>query len=1043
MGHFFINRPVMAIVIAIVTVLGGVVALTRLPIAQFPEIVPPQIQVNTTYTGADAVTVEQSVATPLEQQINGVEHMLYVKSNNANDGTLSIEVTFDVGTNIDIANVLTQNRVSQAQPSLPVDVKQYGVNVEKSLSFPLMVVALYSPKADFDSSFLGNYSNININDELKRISGVGKVSIFGSADYAMRVWVKPDRLAKLGLTVSDLQRAIQTQNTVNPAGKMGGEPVPPGQEFTYAMRAQGRLIQSEDFESVVVRENPDGSVVRIKDIGRVELGTQTYDQRGRFNGKPAALVLVYQSPGSNALDVAKGVREAMQKVSPKFPSGVDYAIALDTTAPITEGIKEVLHTLFEAVVLVILVVFIFLQGWRATLIPLLTVPVALIGTFIFFPMLGFTINTLTLFALVLAIGLVVDDAIVVVEAVEHHIEKGLSPIEATRRAMTEVSGPVVAIALVLSAVFVPVAFMGGMTGRMFQQFAVTIAISVMISAFNALSLSPALCAIILRPKDKNRKGLVQKFYDLFNRGFGASTDKYVQWTTIFVRKLVIAGLLLGIVTLGAGGLGSAIKKGFVPEEDAGYFYVNVQLPAAASLQRTDAAARKVEKAIASTYGVEDVSTVGGYSLINQSSASYYAFFFVKLKNWEERNDPSLHAKALTDLLNQKLREIPEVNAVAFGPPAVPGIGNSGGFSFMVQDRGSSSPAELEKQTKAFIAEARKRPEIGSAFTLFRADVPQIFAKVDRDRVLKLGVPVEDLYRTLQVFLGSAYLSDFTRFGRQWKVYLGSEGEYRRDIVQLENFLVRNKEGKMVPMSALVEPEPVNGPEKTVRFNLYRSAEVMGSPAPGYSSGQALDALEDVAKKVLPSNFGYAFNAMSFQEKKAPSAVPTFALAILFVFLILAAQYESWSLPFAVMLATPTAVVGAMGGLMFRDLEFNLFAQIGLVMLIGLTAKNSILIVEFAELEYRKGQPLLESALTAARLRLRPILMTAFAFILGCIPLAISGGAGAASRQNMGTVIVFGALVATFAGIFFTPALFITVRKLFPLKESEKKEVKSP
>jgi len=794
------------------------------------------------------------------------------------------------------------------------------------------------------------------------------------------------------------------------------------------VRAQGRLLTAEEFGDVVVRSDPTGAQVRLKDVARIELGALNYNQRGRLNGKPAAIVAVYQIPGSNALEVAGGLKRVMEEQKARFPQDLDYLTSLDTTLAVSEGIVEIQHTLVEAMLLVILVVFIFLQSWRATLIPLLTVPVSLVGAFMLFPLLGFSINTLSLFGLILAIGLVVDDAIVVVEAVQHHIEHGLSPRDATVKAMQEVAGPVIAIALVLSAVFVPVAFVPGITGRMYQQFALTIAISVMISAINALTLSPALSALLLKPGSGSR-GPLGRFFAAFNRGFEAATARYVGWTGACVRKTARTLLALLVLTAGAGLFGWRLPAGFVPDEDQGYLFVNVQLPDAASMERTDAVCKRVEAILADTPGVADFNTVAGYSLISQSSATYNAFFFVSLDPWHERHTAETDFKAIVAALNREFASIPAAQVFAFLPPAIPGIGTGGGFSFMLQDR-SGGPVELlAENAQRFIEAARQRPELQGVFSPFRASVPQIFADVDRDKALKQGVDLRSVYTTLQSFMGGAYVNDFNRFGRQWKVFLQAEPEYRRQASDIGAFYVRNSGGDMVPLSTLVSARDMRGPEFTTRFNLYRAAEITGSAAPGYSSGDALAALEEVARDVLPSEMGYAWNAMSYQEQAAAGGAAVFVLAVLMVFLILAAQYESWSLPFSVLLGTPLAVFGAFLGLLMRGFELNVFGQIGLVMLIGLAAKNAILIVEFAKLELEQGKPLVEAALNGARLRLRPILMTSFAFILGCVPLWRATGAGAVSRQQLGTAVIMGMLVATLAGIFLVPVLFVAIERL--------------
>jgi len=1045
MSKFFINRPIVAMVIAILMVIVGAVSIAGLPIALFPQIAPPEVQVQAEYTGADAQTIEQSVATPIEQQMSGVDNMNYMYSLNATArGEMRMIVDFDVKTEPNIDLILAQSRETLAASQLPAEVNAFGVTVQKTLTAPLMLVSLNSPNGTYDARFLANYAYINLNDQLTRVPGIGSVQVFGSGQYAMRLWVKPDQLAKLGITVPEIVTAIQTQNTVNPAGQVGSEPAPPGQEYTYSVRARGRRTSPEEFGQIVVRETPDGGIVRVKDVARVELGSQDYANIGRFNGKPSAVVAVYQLPGSNAVQAAEGVNKLMSEAKRRFPQDVDYSIPLDTTHAVTEGMREIIVTLGIAILLVIVVVYIFLQGWRATLIPLLAVPVSLVGTFVFFPLFGFSINTLSLFGLVLAIGLVVDDAIVVVEAVERHIENGLAPKAAALKAMEEISGPVIGIALVLSAVFVPTAFIPGITGRLYQQFAVTIAISVILSAFNALSLSPALAALLLKPKVESH-GLLRKFFNWFNRIFGHATETYVRWSGALLRKSAIALVLLVGFGLAAGFFSGKIPSSFLPDEDQGYFYVNLQLPNAASLQRTDEIARKVENVLAQTPGVEYTTTVVGFSLLSLVRTSYNAFFFVTLKEWSKRKSPEQQFQVIKQRVNGALSKLPEGIAFDFSPPSIPGVGTSGGFTFVLEDRAGKDVEFLASNVNTFMAAARKRPEIGGLNTTLLPSVPQQFVDVDEDKVLKQGVPISDVYKTLQAFMGGLFINYFNRFGRQWQVYIEAEGDYRTRAENVGQFYVRNNKGEMVPLSALTKFESRPGPEFTMRFNMYRSAQLNGAAAPGYSSAQAMNALEEVFDQTMPREMGYDYKDMSFQEKKAQQGVPPaviFGFSLLFVFLILAALYESWSLPLSVLLSTPVAVFGAFAVLWLRrtvlstflpayqvQIETDVYSQIGLVMLIGLAAKNAILIVEFAKDEFEKGKPLVDAALEGARLRLRPILMTSFAFILGCVPLWTATGAGSVARQIMGTTVIGGMLAASVIGIFFIPAVFYLVERV--------------
>jgi HAE1 family hydrophobic/amphiphilic exporter-1 len=1051
MSSFFIKRPIVAIVISILMVIiGGIMAVT-LPVAQFPNIAPPEIRLQANYPGADAQTLEQAVAVPIEQQVSGVDNMTYMYSLNATaNQQTSLIVDFDLKTDPNTDMLLTQSREQLATGQLPPEVNNYGITLKKSATAPLMLIAVYSPHGTHDATYLANYAYINLNDQVARSYGIGQTTVFGAGQYAMRLWVNPDQLAKLGITVTDISNAIQAQNTVNPAGQVGGEPALPNQQFTYAVLAQGRLLSPEQFGNVVVRETPDGGTVRVKDVARVELGAQDYSMLCRLNGKPAAGLAVYQLPGSNAVQTVAGVRKLMAQLKQQFPEDMDYAISLDQTLSVTEGMKEIAETLVIALVLVIFVVYLFLQDWRATLIPMLAVPVSLVGVFVLFPLVGFSINTLSMLGLVLAIGLVVDDAIVVVEGVQRHIEEGLAPREAAQKAMQELSGPVVGIALVLAAVFVPTAFIPGITGRLYQQFALTIAISVLLSAFNALTLSPALAGLLLKPPPEGeRRGLLGKFFRAFNGYFDRSTHSFVRLSGTMIRKGSLVLALLGACVIAGVFFLGRLPASFLPDEDQGYVYINMQLPNAASQERTGAAAKQVEQILANTPGVEYTTSVIGFSLLSNVRTSYNAFFWVSLKAWDERTSRAEQFQVIKSRLNQELGRLPAGTVFSFSPPAIPGVGTSGGFQFVLEDRAGKDVQFLANNLNKFLAAARKRPEIGTISTTFLPSVPQEFLHVDRDKALKQGVALTDLYNTIQAYMGGLFINYYNSFGRTWQVYVEAEAPFRANTERLGQFYVRNNQGEALPLSSLAKFENRSGPEFTMRYNEYRSAQINGGAAPGYSADQATSALEDVFKQTMPHEMGFDYMGMSYQEQQARKGVPAsviFGFSLLFVFLVLAALYESWSLPFSVLLSTPVAVFGAIAALWLRRLvlaaflpaymvqiENDVYNQIGLVMLIGLGAKNSILIVAFAKEEYVRGRSLADAALEAARIRLRPLLMTSFAFILGCVPLWTASGAGAIARQIIGTTVIGGMVAETFIGRFFVPAIFVVVEKLAGVK----------
>jgi hydrophobic/amphiphilic exporter-1 (mainly G- bacteria), HAE1 family len=1036
MAEFFIRRPIVAIVIAILIVLLGLATLVRLSIEQYPFLAPPTIRVTGTYPGASAVAVEQSVATPIEQEVNGVESMIYMKSSNTSDGRMQLDVNFTVGVDQDMANVLTQNRVSSAQARLPQEVIAQGVTVKKMSPSILMLIALASPKGSYDANFLINYCGINLRDQILRIPGIAQVDLFGGTDYGMRIWLQPDKLAKLGLTPADVISAIKEQNLQAPAGRVGMAPSPKDQEFTYTVSAPGRLVTPEEFENIIIRQDVTGAQVRVSDVGRAELGSQDYNSFGRLNGNPSGAMAVYLLPGANQLKAAEEIYETMRRAKELFPPDMDYSIVYDTTPAVEASVESILHTFIEAVILVTIVVFIFLQNFRATLIPLLTVPVSLIGTFIFFPLLGFSLNTLSMFGLVLAIGIVVDDAIVVVEAVIHHMEHGMSPRDATSQAMKEVTAPVIGIALILSAVFIPVALLGGLTGQMYQQFALTIAISVLLSAFSALSLSPALAAMLLKPH-KPMGGPLGKFFAGFNRVFDLTTKRYVGIAGLLVRRASLTIVMVAGVAAVAGLFGSTLAAGFIPDEDQGIMGVNVTLPPGSSLERTSAVLSKVEQIVGQTEGVDAYQTIGGYGVVTSTYQPNFGTIFIRLKPWEERHGDALHVRGIMRTLQAQFAKVPEAVVFPFNIPTISGFGASAGFNFILQDRsGSMSVADLGERSRQFADAARKRPEVGNLFTSFDPRYPQVKVDLDREKARKLGVPINEVFQAMSAVLGGTYVNDFNRFGRLFRVYVQAESDQRRRPEDIGRIFVRSKvSGEMIPLSTLVTIDPESGTEITNRFNLFRSVEYNGVPAPGYSSGQTLAALEDVFDETMPKEMGIAYSQMTYQEKVSPPAGPTFMLAIIFVFLLLAALYESWRLPWAVLLGSPLVALGSFFGVWLMGYDNNVYVQIGNIMLIGLAAKNAILIVEFAKAKQDEGQSIEDAALESARLRFRPILMTAFAFILGVVPLMIASGAGAGAQNVMGTGVFWGMLVATFFGVFLIPGNFAFVQGLGKKKQA--------
>ena len=1027
MARFFIDRPVFAIVIAIVIVILGVVAIPNLPIAAFPEVVPPVIQITASYLGGNSIDLEKTVAQPIEEQLAGLDGMMYFLSSSANDGSITISVTFKLGTNPDTATVQTQNKVNIALPRLPPEVQRQGVVVKKVSSAFLMVVDLTSPDERYDSLFLTNYTQINLLNQVGSLTGVGDSRLTSQQIYSMRVWVDPDKMAKLGLTATDINNAITAQNRQNPAGALGQSPAPNGTAFQYAVTAPGRLVDPEQFGDIVLRAQPDASLLRVRDIGTVQLGAFTYSGFSRLNGKPSCNLVVFLSPGANAVDTSNQVRAFMQQAKLNFPAGIDYAIPYDSTRFVRASIQDVIFTLLAAIGLVILVVFVFLQNWRATLIPLLTVPVAVIGAIALFPLLGFSINITSMFGLVLSIGIVVDDAIVVVEAVQRNIDDGMAPRAATIRAMEQVSAPVVAIACILAAVFIPVAFLGGISGQIYRQFSLTIASSVLLSAFSALSLSPALSSLLLKPHTKSRGPLAFAF-DKFNRGFEWTTNRYLAGVTVMIRRSALALVALGVFWLAGAWLFKILPAGFLPDEDQAAFFIPVRLPDGASIDRTSAAVGELEERLGKVKGIESWFVIGGTDFTTQTNASNVATIVAVTTPWDERKTKDLQLNAILAATQRALADVPEAFTTVFGFPPILGLSNTGGFQFMLEDRRGGELDQLGSVGDALVDAAHKHPEIGNIVNTFRSSVPGYSIDMNLDKLQTMGVPVTDAYNTLQTFVGGLYVNDFNRFSHTWQVLIQAQPEFRNQPSDIDRFYVRSVDGNMVPMGTLASIKPTTGPQVVFRYNRYRAIQILGSPAPGVSSGQAIDAMEKIAAETLPAGYGYEWTGTTYQQKLAQGHEGViFGFATVLVFLCLAALYESWSIPMAVLLSLPLGLFGALLAVYLRDFPYDVYTQIGIVTLIGLAAKNAILIVEFAKESHERDlMPVREAALHAAKLRLRPILMTSFAFILGVVPLFVATGAGAASRRSLGTAVFGGMLAATLLAIFFVPVQYYVI-----------------
>jgi HAE1 family hydrophobic/amphiphilic exporter-1 len=1025
-SKFFIEHPIFASVISIVIVIAGAVSVGVLPIAQYPEITPPTVAVSATYPGANARVVAETVAAPIEQEVNGVENMIYMSSTSASDGSYNLTVSFDVGTDLDMAQVLVQNRVKLAEAKLPEEVKRQGINTKKKSTNIVLIISLFSPDGRFDELYLSNYATLRLRDVLSRIDGVGDVTVFPQSDYSMRIWLDPPKLKSRGLTTEDVLAAIREQNVQVAAGQIGQPPAPPGQSFQYTVNVLGRLTDIEQFEEIIIKTGEGGRITRLKDIARIDLGGKSYDLTSGLTGQPSASVLIYQLPGANALNVARQIYTTMEELQTYFPEGLQYKIPYDTTIFVEQSIQEVFVTLLQAAGLVFLVLFIFLQDWRATVVPAVTIPVSLIGTLAVMLAMGFSLNMLTLFGLVLAIGIVVDDAIVVVEATATYIEQGLKAKEAAIKAMNEVSGPVVATTLVLLAVFVPSAFLPGITGQMYRQFALTIAISTIFSSINALTLSPALAALLLRPP-KKRKNI---FFRGFDAVFRKTENVYAGMVKTFVRRTTIMLLLfLGLLSL-TGWQFTRLPTGFLPIEDQGYVMASIQLPDAASLERSQAVLDRIDDIFKKTPGIQEWVSLGGYSLIDGTNSSNMATVFIIMKPWEERTDPDLSMAAILTNLQRQFFQIQEAIVFVFAPPAIPGLGVAGGFQMQLEDRGDVGLGELQQMVRELVQAGNAQSGLTNLNSTFRADVPQLFAEVDRTKAKTMQVPLSSVFNTLQTYLGSYYVNDFNKFGRTWQVKVQADHQFRMEPDDIRRLDMRDARGNMVPIGTLVSVDQILGSQTILRYNLYPSASITGEAPPGFSSGQALNLMEQMADRTLPASMGYEWTGMSFQEKKVGSeAIMVFVLAIVLVFLVLAAQYESWSNPVAVILVVPLAVLGTVVALVMRGFDNNVYTQIGIVLLIGLASKNAILIVEFAMAEREKGKGFREAAMDAAKLRFRPILMTAISSIAGFLPLVVAAGAGAASRQAIGTAVVGGMVAATVMSLLFTPVFYVVMQKL--------------